>query len=214
MGQHAKYRYIVVEGPIGVGKTSLAYLLAERGGCETLLENPENNPFLANFYREPKRWSLATQLFFLFERVNQLSNLKQLDMFARPTVADFLFDKDPLFARLNLNDDEFALYQRIYDHLAPQVPVPDLVIYLQAPVQTLMARVKRRSAEYERGISEDYLTRLNAAYGRFFHEYSAAPILIVNSKNLNFVDRPTDFDLLWQRVAEMRGPREFFSLGT
>jgi deoxyguanosine kinase len=209
-----KYRYIVVEGPIGVGKTSLAHLLAERAGFELLLENPENNPFLTNFYREPKRWSLATQLFFLFERVNQLSGLKQLDLFARPTVADFLFEKDPLFARLNLTDDELALYQRIYDHLAPQVAVPDLVIYLQAPVQTLMARVRRRAVAYERGITEDYLTRLNAAYGRFFHEYSVAPLLIVNSKNLNFVDRPADFDLLLQRVSEMRGPREFFSLGT
>ena len=158
-----------------------------------LLEKPENNPFLTNFYREPKRWALATQLFFLFQRVNQLSSLKQLDMFARPIVADFLFDKDPLFARLNLTDDELALYQRIYDHLAPQVAVPDLVIYLQAPVQTLMARVRKRAAAYERGITEDYLTRLNAAYGRFFHDYSAAPILIVNSKNLNFVDRADRF---------------------
>jgi deoxyguanosine kinase len=208
-----RHRYIVVEGPIGAGKTSLARLLAERSGADLLLEEPENNPFLGNFYQDPRRWALATQLFFLFQRVNQLSGLKQLDLFDRVTVADFLFEKDPMFARLNLTDDEFALYQRMYGHLAPQAAVPDLVIYLQAPVGTLMARVRRRAASYERGISEEYLTRLNQAYGRFFHGYSACPLLIVNSKNLNFVDRPGDFDLLLRRISEMRGPREFFNLG-
>jgi deoxyadenosine/deoxycytidine kinase len=210
----ADRRYIVVEGPIGAGKTSLARLLAERTRADLLLEDPESNPFLKSFYQEPRRWALATQLFFLFQRVNQLSGLKQLDLFDRSTVADFLFDKDPLFARLNLSDDEFALYQQIYGHLAPQAAVPDLVVYLQAPVETLMARVRKRAASYERGISEDYLTRLAQAYGRFFHQYSASPLLIVNSKNLNFVDRPEDFHLLWRRITEMRGAREFFNLGS
>ena len=209
-----RHRYIVVEGPIGAGKTSLARLLAERGGAELLLEEPQNNPFLAGFYQDPRRWALATQLFFLFQRANQLSGLSQLDLFEQRTVADFLLEKDPLFARINLSDDEFALYQRIYSHLAPQAVVPDLVIYLQAPVDTLMARVRRRAASYERGISEDYLARLTQAYGRFFHEYDAAPLLIVNSRNLNFVDRPGDFDLLLQRISNMRGAREFFSLGS
>ena len=209
-----RYRYIVVEGPIGVGKSSLARLLAERAGADTLLEQPADNPFLASFYQEPRRWALATQLFFLFQRVNQLAGLKQLDLFERPTVSDFLFEKDSLFAALNLSDDELMLYQRIYGHLAPQVPVPDLVIYLQAPVETLVARVRRRGATFERGISEEYLARLSQAYTRFFHDYSGAPVLMVNSKNLNFVDRPADFALLLQRINEMRGAREFFSLGT
>ena len=205
-------RYVVVEGPIGAGKTSLARMLAEHKGADVLLESPEQNPFLSGFYQDRRRWALAAQLFFLFQRVNQLADLKQLDLFERPTVADFLFDKDALFARLNLSDDELALYQRIHEHLAPQVPTPDLVIYLQAPVDTLMARVRRRAAVYERGISEDYLARLVAGYGRFFHDYAAAPLLIVNSARLNFVDRPEDFALLLQRISEMRGPREFFNV--
>jgi deoxyadenosine/deoxycytidine kinase len=209
-----KHRYIVVEGPIGAGKTSLARRLSEYTEAELLLESPEENPFLAGFYQDRRRWALATQLFFLFQRVNQLSSLKQLDLFEHPTVADFLFDKDPLFARLNLSDEELLLYQRIYEHLAPQVAPPDLVIYLQAPVETLIARVRRRGAAYEKGISEDYLARINEAYGRFFYDYTGAPLLIVNSQNLNFVDRPADFELLLRRINEMRGPREFFSLGS
>lgn len=207
-----QYRYIVVEGPIGAGKTSLARLLSEHLAADLLLESPDDNPFLAKFYQDRRRWALATQLFFLFQRVNQIGGLKQMDLFARPTVADFLFDKDALFAQLNLLEEELALYQRIYAHLAPQVPAPDLVIYLQAPADVLMARVRRRGAAFERGIGEDYLARLADAYGRFFHDYSGAPVLIVNSANLNFVDRPPDFALLLRRISEMRGPREFFNV--
>jgi deoxyguanosine kinase len=206
-------RYVVVEGPIGAGKTSLARALAQHVGADLLLELPEDNPFLARFYEDMARYALPAQLNFLFQRVDQLRNLAQIDMFARPTVADFLFDKDPLFARLNLSDDEFALYDKIYSHLKPQVPVPDLVVYLQAPVATLVERVHRRGVQFERQMPETYLARLADAYTRFFYQYQEAPVLIVNSERLNFVDNPEHFALLMSRIEGMRGQREFFNLG-
>ena len=208
-----KYRYIVVEGPIGAGKTSLARLLAEKSGSTPLLEDPGANPFLPGFYEDQARYALPTQLFFLFQRIQQIRALSQADLFRRATVADFMLDKDPLFARLTLNDDELSLYQQIYAQMKPQAAVPDLVIYLQASTETLIERVKRRAVNYERAISEDYLLRLAETYARFFYQYDAAPVLIVNSERLNFVDTPADFDLLLQRIAAMRGAREFFNLG-
>ena len=209
----AKCRYVVVEGPIGAGKTSLARELSHVMHADPLLEQPEDNPFLARFYEDRARFALPTQLTFLFQRVDQLRALAQLDMFGRPTVADFLFDKDPLFARLNLTDDEYALYEKIYLHLKPQVPAPDLVVYLQAPVQVLVDRVQRRGMDYERPIEESYLARVADTYTRFFYKYDGAPLLIVNSERLNFVDNPSHFALLCERVASMRGQREFFNLG-
>jgi len=208
-----KYRYIVVEGPIGVGKTSLARLMTERCGAASMFEDPEANPFLPGFYQNAARYALPTQLYFLFQRVNRVRELNQSDLFRRLTVADFMLDKDPLFARLTLNDDELKLYQQVYDHLKPQAPTPDLVIYLQAAAETLIERVRRRGASYEKGIADEYLVRLSESYMRYFYQYTAAPLLIVNSENLNFVDSPGDFDLLLERVSAMRGPREFFSLG-
>ena len=208
-----KYRYIVVEGPIGAGKTSLARMLAEKSDSTALLEDPGANPFLPGFYQDHARYALPTQLFFLFQRVQQVRELTQADLFKRATVADFILDKDPLFARLTLNDDELALYQQIYTQFKPQAATPDLVIYLQASTETLIERVRRRAVSYERAISEEYLLRLAESYARFFYQYDAAPVLIVNSDHLNFVDTPADFDLLLQRIAAMRGPREFFSLG-
>ncbi len=208
-----KYRYIVVEGPIGAGKTSLARRLSESLRKDLLLEDPDSNPFLGRFYEDPRRHALATQLFFLFQRVQQVEGLKQIDLFDRGTVADFILDKDPLFASLTLSDDELHLYQQIYSHLMPQAPAPDLVIYLQASPEKLVERVRKRNLAYERNISEQYLVRLAEAYSRFFYQFSAAPLLIVNSEHLNFVEDAGDFDLLLRRITEMRGPREFFSRG-
>ena len=208
-----RYRYIVIEGPIGVGKTSLARRLAQHLAATTLLERPEENPFLARFYQDPPRYALATQLFFLFQRSNEVRDLAQMDLFTSPTVADYLFDKDPLFARLNLSDQEFVLYQQIYQTLHLQAPSPDLVIYLQAAPETLVERVRRRAQPYENGISESYLLRLAQSYSDFFYHYDAAPVLMVNSEHLNFVEGDEDFTLLLKRIEEMRGPREFFSRG-
>lgn len=209
----AKYRYIVVEGPIGSGKTTLARRLAAHLGAATLLEDPDVNPFLPGFYTDPARHALPVQLFFLFQRANQVRELAQSDLFREATVADFMLEKDPLFARMNLNDDELALYRQIYDHLKPQAPQPDLVIYLQAGTETLIERVRKRATRYERSIPEDYLLRLADTYARFFLHYDGAPVLTVNSDNLNFVDSPQDFDLLLRRIGAMRGPRGFFSQG-
>jgi len=208
-----KYRYVVVEGPIGVGKTSLARRLAEHANASAMLEKPEDNPFLARFYEDPVRHALPTQLFFLFQRISEVSELAQMDLFRASTVADYLFDKDMLFARLNLRDDEFALYQNIYNNLAPQAPAPDLVIYLQASPETLVERVRRRAVDYERPISDSYLARLAQGYSDFFYHYDEAPVLVVNSENLNFADNADDFALLLQRIEGMRGAREFFSMG-
>jgi deoxyguanosine kinase len=206
-----KNRYIVVEGPIGCGKTSLAHRLAERMNANLLLEDAKANPFLGQFYRDMRRYALSTQLFFLFQRVQQLEALKQPDLFAKPTVADFTLAKDPLFARMTLDDAEYQLYNRIYEHVRPQAPVPDLVIYLQASVNTLVGRVKKRGNPIEGGMDEDYLRRLSEAYTRYFYDYSDSPLLIVNSERLNFADSAEHLDLLVERINAMRGGREFFN---
>jgi deoxyadenosine/deoxycytidine kinase len=206
-------RYIVVEGPIGAGKTSLARQLAEHLDAEMLLEQPEDNPFLSRFYDDMPRFALPTQLTFLFQRVDQLRRLAQLDLFRDPTISDFLLDKDPLFARLNLSDDEYALYEKVYRHLKPQTADPDLVIYLQAPVDTLLSRVRTRGVGFEQSIPDEYLARLADAYARFFYRYDEAPLLIINSERLNFVDNPSHMKMLLARIAGMRARREFFNLG-
>jgi deoxyguanosine kinase len=208
-----KFRYLVVEGPIGAGKTSLARKLASRLSADLLLEQPAENPFIARFYQDMARYALPTQLFFLFQRARMIEPLRQPDMFSRPTVADFLLDKDLLFARVTLSGDEFALYQKIYESLRPQAPAPELVVYLQASPAVLAERVKRRAAGFERGISEEYLALLAESYARFFYHYTASPLLIVNSENLKFVERDADFELLVSRIRGMKGRREFFSLG-
>src|SRR3989304_9477345 len=198
-----KCRSVVGEGPTGAGKPRLARLLAERSDSAALLEDPAANPFLPGFYQDPARYALPTQLFFLFQRVNHVRELSQADFFRRATVADFILDKDPLFARLTLNDDELRLYQQIYAQLKPQAATPHLAVYLQASTETLIERVRRRGLSYERTLSEDYLLRVAESYARFFYQYDAAPVLIVNSEYLNFVDSPRDFDLLLERINAM-----------
>ena len=207
-----KYRYVVIEGPIGAGKTSLSRRLAERAGAHMLLEQPQDNPFLERFYRDSARYALPTQMFFLFQRVQQLTELKQLDLFQSAIVSDFLLEKDRLFARLTLADDELRLYEQMHDQLKPGTASPDLVIYLQARPETLVERVARRGNPIESGISETYLRALADSYTRFFHEYDAAPVLIVNTEHLNPVDRDEDFDLLLDRIDKLRGRREYFNL--
>jgi deoxyadenosine/deoxycytidine kinase len=209
----ASARHIVVEGPIGVGKTSLARRLGAHLEGRLLLEQPELNPFLSRFYQDQRRFALQTQLFFLFQRLDQLRDLSQPDFFTKTVVADYLLEKDPLFALLTLNEDEYTLYRKIYDHISPQMASPDLVIYLQAKPETLIARVRKRGIDMERKISDAYLTVLAESYTRFFHNYEAAPVMVVNSENLNFVDKDDDFHLLVQRIETMRGHREYFNRG-
>jgi deoxyadenosine/deoxycytidine kinase len=206
-------RYVVIEGPIGAGKTSLARRMAVHLSGQTLLEKPEENPFLDRFYGDMPRHALQTQLFFLFQRINQLQGLTQMDMFASTIVSDFFLDKDPLFARLTLSDSEYDLYKKIFHQLQTRQRPPDLVIYLQASVPTLMGRVKRRGSPFEKNISEDYLRQVANSYARFFHQYEDAPLMIINSENLNLVDNPGNFRLLLERVNAMRSRREYFDQG-
>ena len=211
--QLTRYRYIAVDGPIGAGKTSLARRLAERLHGEPLLERPGDNPFLPRFYEDMARHALPTQLFFLFQRIAQLRELAQPGLFSGITVADFLLEKDPLFAQLTLSGDELALYQQIYAALSPQVPRPDVVIYLHADVETLHERVRKRALDYEAPVTPEYLAALADAYSRFFYHYTGTPLLVVNSERLNFVDSPGDLELLVEHLAAMRGGREYFNVG-
>lgn len=203
--------YIAVEGPIGVGKTSLVRRLATALGSEPLLEQPEDNPFLERFYRSPKHFALPTQLFFLFQRARQIEVLKQTDLFHESYVADFMLEKDSLFARINLDTDEYRLYEQVYAHLSPELPRPDLVIYLQAPVEVLVDRIYRRGIDYEQRVERDYLRRLVEAYTDFFYHYRDAPLLMVNAAELNFVDSDNDFNMLLKQIRRTHSGRHFFN---
>jgi len=204
-------RYIVVEGPIGVGKTSLARKLAMTFNYDMLLEQAQDNPFIARFYQSPRQYALQTQLFFLFQRAEQMRQLAQNDMFSPLRVSDFLLQKDRLFAELNLDQDEFALYDKVYQHLSLQAPTPDLVIYLQAPSDVLLQRIHQRGLEHERPISASYLDRLNEAYARFFHFYDEAPLLIVNATDIDPVHREADYAQLLNRALDIRSGRHYFN---
>jgi deoxyadenosine/deoxycytidine kinase len=193
-----------------VGKTSLTKRLANSFNYETLLEMPEANPFLERFYLDPRRNALSTQLFFLFQRSRQIQDLRQEDLFEQVRVADFLIDKDMLFAKQNLDDDEFALYQQVYQHLTIDAPVPDLVLYLQAPAPVLMDRIHKRGIEAEQHIHRDYLERLNEAYTDFFHYYDKSPLLIVNCAEIDLVGNDEDYQLLVEQImAGVKGTHYF-----
>ncbi len=204
-------RYIVIEGPIGVGKTSLARRLAESFNSELLLENADENPFLEGFYRNRRHSALPTQLFFLFQRARQMEAIRQSDLFSPVRVADFMLAKDRLFAELNLDSNELGLYEQVYDSLELDPPVPDLVIYLQAPPSVLRRRVVTRGVPYEQTLDEAYLERLGNAYAKFFYEFEAAPLLIVNAANIDPIHRETDYQELLRAICRMRHGRQFFN---
>ena len=206
-----KFPFIVVEGPIGSGKTTLARMLSEKFSTQLLSEKAEENPFLARFYDDPKRYALQTQIFFLFQRARQIADINQIDMFSQPITADFFLEKDPLFARLNLNNEEYALYHQIFHHLQLESPKPDLVIYLQTPVTTLTDRITERNIHYEANMPPEYLARLATAYSEYFHGYDAAPVLIVNNEKLNIIKDETALNLLVDRIDQFQGRREYFN---
>ena len=204
------HRHVVIEGPIGVGKTSLARRLAGANGAELILERAEENPFLERFYRNPRANAFPAQLFFLFQRSRQMQALKQSDLFAPVRVSDFLLDKDRLFARVTLDDEEFALYEQVYERLSIDAPKPDLVVYLQAPVDVLERRIAKRGIGYEQGMDRAYLERLCDAYTRFFLHYDA-PLLIVNAAEADFANDDADYAQLYAEVAKPRRGRHYFN---
>ncbi len=204
-------RYIAVEGAIGAGKTTLSKRLAETFQYGTLMEKAEENPFLERFYQDKRRNALPTQLFFLFQRSQQIQELRQSDMFQPALVADFLIDKDPLFAEVTLDDDELNIYQQVYKQLTIDAPKPDLVIYLQAPITTLIQRIKGRGIHAEKQIDHDYMELLNEAYTRFFHFYDEAPLLIVNTGEIDWVNNEESYQQLVQYILSIKQGRHYFN---
>jgi deoxyguanosine kinase len=211
MANDTPHRFIAVEGPIGVGKTSLAKRLATSLAAQAVLEEAAQNPFLERFYRNPRAGALPAQLYFLLQRAQQLAALKQQDLFSPVRVADYLLEKDRLFARVTLDDAEYALYEQLYAKLDIQVPKPDLVVYLQAPVDVLLERIARRGVAYEQYIDRGYLERLNQAYARFFHEFDSAPLLIVNAASIDPIANQRDYDELLAAIKRMSRGRLYYN---
>lgn len=206
--------FIVVEGPVGVGKTTLAKRLAESFNTDLLLEGADENPFLNGFYENKNNVAFQTQLFFLFQRAQQMQDLRQADMFRPVHVADFIMEKDRLFAELTLDDEEFKLYQQVYQHLTIDAPVPDLVIYLQASVDVLRKRISHRGREYERAMNKEYLNKLNESYARFFYDYNQSPLLIVNAEEIDLVNNENDYMLLLEQIRRVKSGRHYFNPAT
>lgn len=204
-------KYIAIEGPIGIGKTTLAKRLAESFNYETLLEEAEENPFLERFYQDRRSHALPTQLFFLFQRMRKLQDLRQGDIFQPVRVSDFLIEKDPLFARITLDDNEYHLYQTVYDKIIEDLPKPDLVIYLQAPTTTLYERVQMRGNAIERPIEQSYLQQLNDAYTSFFYHYDDSPLLIVNTEVINLAQGTVDYQNLVKYMLQIKSGRHYYN---
>jgi deoxyguanosine kinase len=207
----SSHRFIVIEGPIGVGKTSLACRVGSSLAADLVLEQAMQNPFLERFYRNPRAGAFPAQLYFLFQRAQQLAALKQQDLFATIRVADYLLEKDRLFARVTLDEAEYALYEEVSKKLDIQAPKPDLVVYLQAPVDVLMERIAKRGIGFEQHIEREYLERLNEAYARYFHEYDAAPLLIVNASNIDPINNQSDYDELFAAITRMKRGRLYYN---
>lgn len=205
------HRYIVVEGPIGIGKTSLVKKLASTFNTGLMLEKAEDNPFIEPFYRNPGQYALSAQLFFLLQRTQQAQNFRQIDFFQNPHIADFLIDKDRLFAELTLNANELKLYQQIYQHLTIDVPRPDLVIYLQASVETLQSRIIKRGHSHERPIKYDYLSQLCDSYTRFFHDYDENALLTVNTQSIDLIHNKQDYNTLIDKIEQIHSGRHYFN---
>jgi deoxyguanosine kinase len=205
------FRYIVIEGPIGVGKTSLAKKLAREFGSDLLLEKAEENPFLASFYKNPRQYALSTQLHFLLQRAQQVQDFRQADLFQGSHIADFMVDKDPLFAQMTLNRDELELYQQIYAHLTLDAPRPDLVIYLQAPLDILRERIALRGIGYEQQIRDEYLLQLSESYTRFFHDYEDSALLTVNTQSVDLINNEADYQAVLEKINDIHSGRHYFN---
>ncbi len=203
-------RYIVTEGPVGVGKTSLTSLLAEELGARLILEQAEENPFLNNFYKDPARYRFQTQMFFLLSRFSQQQEMAQPDLFTRITISDYLFDKDRIFAYLTLDENELALYEQFYKILEPKIVQPDLVIFLQADTDTLLRRIKQRGRSFEKEIGLDYIAAVNEAYNQFFFRYTDTPLLVINTSDIDFVHRREDLDDLLKQILGMKQGTQYY----